>query len=809
MNTATLGSARQTTPRALTTGMTALAFSLALAFSITPAPVSAQASPVRVSIQAQPLGEALLQLGEQTSLQIFFSQDVVAGVNARAVAGDLAPEEALRQLLQGTGIQYVRNGNNVTLSRPGQADVAQLAPVTVSAGILGDLSAPYAGGQVATGGSLGLLGAEDVMNSPFSTTNYTSALLYDQQARTLADVVVNDASVRTTTSTGGFGEDFHIRGFPVASGDVSVNGLYGLVSSSRVPVQILERVEVLKGPGTLMRGIPPGGSVGGGINVVTKRADDEPLTRVTLGYASAANVTAQLDLGRRFGPDNAWGIRFNGVQRGGEASLRDGEQGLGMQALGLDYRGDRLRWSIDAIHQEDELENFRSQISWRGGLTELPPAPDGRVAFYPDTRLTQRDTTVMSRLEYDFTENLTGHIGLGYRDGTARQVFPILVEAGVPANRIGADADGNFNVVSSFYDSYSKTVSGDAGLTAHFSTGAIFHRLALGFTYLDQEAGNASMRGTETAPSNIYHPSPMPPAPELRPSPTRASQTGLTSLAISDTLSFAQDRVLLTLGARRQTVDVDSYNTTTGAKSSGYRASAISPVAGLVFKPVDNVSLYANFTSGLTRGTVVGASYANQGEVLAPYKSKQYEAGIKVDWGTVTTTAALFQIARPAAQADEDNVYGYFGEQRNRGLELTAYGELQPGLRLMASAAFIQGKLTKTQDGVNEGNRAPGVPSSTFNLGLDWDTPWVDGLSLNGRVIRTSALYLNSDNSLRLPGVTRFDVGARYRATVAGKPVILRATIENLTDKRYWLAAGTFATNAAARTYMLSASANF
>src|SRR5690606_6933286 len=110
------------------------------------------------------------------------------------------------------------------------------------------------------------------------------------------------------------------------------------------------------------------------------------------------------------------------------------------------------------------------------------------------------------------------------------------------------------------------------------------------------------------------------------------------------------------------------------------------------------------------------------------------------------TTAALFQIARPAAQADEDNVYGYFGEQRNRGLELTAYGELQPGLRLMASAAFIQGKLTKTQDGVNEGNRAPGVPSSTFNLGLDWDTPWVDGLSLNGRVIRTSALYLNSDN---------------------------------------------------------------
>src|SRR5690606_20944054 len=155
-------------------------------------------------------------------------------------------------------------------------DVTQLAPVTVSAGILGDLAPPHAGGQLATGGSLGLLGSENVMDSPFSTINFTSTLLHDQQARTLADVVVNDASVRTTTSTGGFGEDFHIRGFPVGSGDVSVNGRYGLVSSSRVPVQILERVEVLKGPGAFMRGMPPGGSVGGGINVVTKRADDEP-----------------------------------------------------------------------------------------------------------------------------------------------------------------------------------------------------------------------------------------------------------------------------------------------------------------------------------------------------------------------------------------------------------------------------------------------------------------------------------------------------------------------------------------------------
>ncbi|MBU4609055.1 TonB-dependent siderophore receptor [Achromobacter sp. GG226] len=686
--------------------------------------------------------------------------------------------------------------------------VARLQAVTITGGILGDLSPVYAGGQVATGGSLGLLGAEDIMDTPFSTMNYTSELIHDQQARTLADVIVNDASVRNLTSTGGFGEDFQIRGFAVGSGDVSVNGLYGLVSSSRVPVQILERVEVLKGPGALMRGIPPSGSVGGGINVVTKRADDEPLARATLGYMSKSNVTAQVDLGRRFGEDNAWGVRINGVKRGGEYTLRGGDQGLEMGAIGIDYRGDRLRWSMDAIHQGDEIEGVRSQIGWLSTLTELPAPPDGRVDFYPGTRLTQRDSTIMSRLEYDFTDNISGHIGVGYREGYNRQVFPVNVISATNLGRQSVDANGNFFVNTTFYDSYSETLSTDAGLTARFQTGPVGHRVALGVSYLDQEAGNAYTQGAGAVASNIYNPSHLLPGPSTRPDPVKASQTGLTSFAISDTLSFVDDRVLVTLGARRQTVDVDSF-AATGAVSSGYRATATSPLVGIVVKPWEHVSVYANMTDGLTRGTIVGPTYANRDEILAPYKSRQYETGVKVDWGNVITSAALFQIARPAGQADDNNVYGYFGEQRNRGLELAAYGEVMPGLRLMASAAFTQAELTKTQNGVNQGNRAAGVPARTYNLGLDWDTPWVDGLSLNGRVIRTSSLYLNNQNTLGLPGYTRFDVGARYRTQIAGKDVVLRANIENLADRRYWLASGSFATNAAGRTYMLSGSISY
>ncbi|WP_243410881.1 TonB-dependent receptor [Pusillimonas noertemannii] len=666
----------------------------------------------------------------------------------------------------------------------------------------------YAGGQVAQGGGLGMLGAGNVMDTPFSTVNYTSELIEDIQARTLADIITNDASVRTTTSTGGFGEDFQIRGFSVGTGDVGMNGLYGLLSANRLPLEFIERVEVLKGPGTLMRGIPPNGSVGGSINVVTKRARDEPLTRLTTTYTSKANLGAHVDVSRRFGENNAWGVRFNGVLRGGEASIDDGKQNLGLGALALDYRGARLRWSLDAIYQDEEVDDFRSQIGFRPDITEIPAAPDGRIAFYPGTTLTQRDKTIASRLEYDITDHITGHFALGYRDNVVKQVFPISVDP-LTLARQGVDADGNFGVMNSYYDSYSKTFSGDVGLQARFDTGGIGHTLSLAATRLSQETGNAYSPGTIAVPSNIYDPVPLPPNSPVRNSMERASETTLDSIAIADTLSFVQDRVLLTVGARKQTVEVDSYSTATGAKTGTYKADAISPVAGIVVKPLDNVSVYGNFTKGLTRGTVVSPMYANAGEVLSPYKSKQYEAGVKVDWGHITTTAAVFQLARPAAQADDANVYGYFGEQRNRGLELTAYGELQPGLRIMASAAFTQGKLTKTQGGINEGNTAPGVPRRTFNLGLDWDTPWVEGLSLNGRVSHTSSTYISAENTLSLPAVTTFDVGARYRTRVAGKTVVFRANIDNLTDKKYWLASGSFATNAAGRTFMLSATVDF
>ncbi|KIZ39120.1 MULTISPECIES: TonB-dependent siderophore receptor [Rhodopseudomonas] len=662
----------------------------------------------------------------------------------------------------------------------------------------------YAGGQVAQGGTLGLLGSTSVMDTPFSTVNYTSQLIEDQQARTAADTLINDASVRTSTGSNGFDDTFVIRGFPVNATDVGLNGLYGLSSSQRIPAQIIERIELLKGPGALINGIAPSGTVGGGINIVTKRATETDFSRLTPFFMSGANYGLHLETSRRFGANKEWGVRFNGVGRNGEASIEDGNFRSGLGALAIDYRGDRLRWTLDAISQNDNTDNFRPQISLLSTLTSIPAAPDARSNWYPGTKLRQKDNTIATGFEYDLTSWLTAYAGVGYRDGTNDQTFP--------SSAVAVDALGNFTVQNNYYDSYTKTVSGNAGFRSQFDTGFINHKVNVAYTGFYQEAGNAYITGNRAA-SNIYNPSPLPAITAARTDPQLASESTLTSAAVVDTMSFLNESVLLTLGVRQQNVKVDSFSTSTGAFTSGYDTSATTPLAGIVVKPWRNVSLYANYAEGLTRGTIVGAGYDNVGEVLAPYKSKQQEAGVKVDWGMITTTAAVFQIMRPNSIRTSGGTLGslaYDGEQRNRGVELNAYGLLLPGLRGMVSATFIKPELTNPSIASQRGNDAAGVPGTTLSASLDWDTPWVRGLSLNGRVIHTGSSYLTTANTVKFPAWTRLDIGARYTTTaLTGKPVTFRANIENVTGENYWLTTGTYVTVGAPRTYVLSAAFDF
>ena len=246
---------------------------------------------------------------------------------------------------RGTAQRSARVAPRPPSERPVSASVTATTMGTTHT--IGTPAPSYAGGQLAQGGTLGLLGNRSVMNVPFSTTNYTSQLIQDQQGRTAADTLINNSSVRASTGQNGFDDTLQIRGFPVSASDIGLNGIYGLVSSNRVPSYFIERIELLLGPGALINGIAPGGSVGGGFNIVTKRAGEIPFTRVTPFFMSAGSYGLHLENSGRYGENKEWGVRFNGVGRNGEASIGQRQRAdrsrcagarLSRRALSLDAR---------------------------------------------------------------------------------------------------------------------------------------------------------------------------------------------------------------------------------------------------------------------------------------------------------------------------------------------------------------------------------------------------------------------------------------------------------------------------------------
>jgi len=172
---------------------------------------------------------------------------------------------------------------------------------------------PYAGGQVAAGGRMGLLGNRDFMETPFNTISYTEAYIANRQARDITSVIAAaDPTVFTNNASGAWSENYSIRGFASSTTDMTVDGMFGMAPFYRTSPEMFERIDVLKGPSALLNGMPPGGSVGGTINLIPKRAADAPLTRVSADYSSDAQFGGHVDVGRRFGSSRQWGVRFKG-----------------------------------------------------------------------------------------------------------------------------------------------------------------------------------------------------------------------------------------------------------------------------------------------------------------------------------------------------------------------------------------------------------------------------------------------------------------------------------------------------------------
>jgi len=669
--------------------------------------------------------------------------------------------------------------------------------VTSSADASADgLPSAYAGEQVATGSRVGILGNQDIMDTPFSTVSYTNEYITNQQAQSVGDLLKKDPTVRVARGYGNFQEAYFMRGFVTTSDDTMFNGLYGILPRQYIATELFERVEVQRGASTMLNGAAPsGGNAGGTINLLPKRAGNEPLREVTLGYGQGDQGKVAVDVSDRFGTDDAFGVRFNAAYQDGDSAVDDESSTLGLAAFGLDYKGDQYRLSADLGWQDNRLKETRPNVNL-AGVTRVPNAPKASKNWaQPWTYSNEEDVFGTIRGEYDLNDNITAYGAYGIRSGDEE-------------NSLSEFTVNNTNGDGSVYrfdnTREDKVQSAELGLRGQWQTGTVDHDWVIAADLYDrEEKGAYAFDFYNQLATNLYNPTDYRDnswsntatfAGDLN-DPKLTGKTQLQSVALADTFSLFDDKLKTTLGVRHQNIQTSSYSYSDQSKLSEYDESRWSPSVGLVYQPSMDWSVYGNYIESLAPGGTAPfiqnkVPVDNAGQNLAPYVSKQTEVGVKYDNGMIGSSLAVFHTEEPRAYVDNTNTFVAAGENRHQGAELSVFGSPSENMRLIAGVSYLSAKQKDTGDVTLDGNRVIGVPKLQSNVNLEYDLTAVEGLTLTGDIIHTGARYADAANTLKVDGYTTLDLGARYRTMLAGQDVTLKGMVTNVTGEDYWQSVG-------------------
>lgn len=672
------------------------------------------------------------------------------------------------------------------------------------------LSEAYSGGQIAKGGRVGILGNQDIMDTPFSFTNYTQEFIKNHQAASVGDVLQYDPSVRVARGFGNFQQVYKVRGLPIFSDDMTYNGLYGILPRQYLAAEAIERVEILRGANSFLNGAAPGvsGSLGGAIDVIPKRAPKDELAEITLGAQSAQQHYVATDLATR-SDDGSLGIRFNGVDRGGD-TLIDGESRiLDLAIVGADYRGKALRLSADLGYQNHRLDANQPSITIADTL-QIPTAPNARNNIaQPWSNSNSLDVFGTLRAEYDFNKQVTGWIAAGARDGSEDSRLVAFLTVNNAASDFSAS---RFDVIHK--DSIS---TGDMGLRINFGSAAVQHHIIMSASIYENHSRNAyaiynSYNNNLYDPSEIALPARLSFSAGEMSNPFVTTTSKTSSIALADELGFLNEKLLVTLGARVQRIEEYNYQYDTGIEVSAYDEKKSTPVAAIVYKFSSHYALYGNYIEGLLKGDIAPTSNANgavtnAGESLSPYQTKQIEVGVKYEGDNMGANIGLFQLRKPLTDFNTKNLFELQDDEIHKGVDISAYSALTTQLKILAGASFL------TTD--TNGKATIGAPKIQTNLDMEWTLPQWPGFTINGHWMYTGEQFANASNTQKVPAWNRLDIGVRYTTKITDANTLsIRANIENIADKNYWASTGGFPgagylTLGNPRSFLISASVIF
>jgi len=637
--------------------------------------------------------------------------------------------------------------------------------------------------------SLGPLGSTRILDAPYSIAILPLDLIENSQAVNFKDVSKYLPLVAYQEQQGPDILRPQTRGMQGGNFQNSrMDGMTMFVTVANALEQF-QQIEVLNGVSASLYG-PANPS--GMFNFVSKRPTGYDLRRVSVTYDSNSIGTAHIDFGGKIDPNGMVSYRLNGLFGEGTGFVDGSHTKRVLGDLGVDIRP-RQDTVVELNYSDYHLIN-KGYPGWftYGEKIGLPSAPDPtRVGYgqtYAGVDLETRMGSV--RLKHDFNSDWHLVVGALNQDATR--------DINTPVNNLKSNA-GNYT--SSFANGFAPRfiITSDAGyLNGNFNTGSVAHDLTIGTA--GYKSQSYSVITPATAPSvllglaTINSPQTFP-EPTAGPPNTSAnfdsSTTYQQGVNVGDTIRFGE-AWSTRLAVSQDWFHVNNYNAKAKALPE-YSNSGLSPTGSLMYKPISNVTTYVTYASSLQAGDLAPGTpgapgvVANAGESLAPYRSKEIEAGIKASLAKIDFTAAVFRIQRPFANIDpSDNVFKISGNQVNKGLEISAIGELVSGLTVYGGVTFLNARLEDTGIASTNDKTFVGAPKVKGNTLFEYQIPGIQGLVAVFDWQFTGTRPGNDTNSFYVAGYNLFDVGARYLSNIVGKNVTWRLAVNNVADKNYW-----------------------
>ncbi|MCU1721470.1 TonB-dependent siderophore receptor [Pseudomonas sp. 5P_5.1_Bac1] len=747
----------------------AVCLAIALGGGVASLPVLAQtAAPVTVApaIAAGPLGAALSTFAERAGIILSYSPQDVRGLNTAGLAQGGSLEDGLATLLKGSGLVAHKTASGYVVLRDADASL-QLAPTSIETTALQSAFAPVPG-YFASNASSATKSDRPILETAQSISVVTAEQIADRKVNKVEDAVAYAAGVRVGSS--GLDPRFdniQVRGFETTIAADFLDGLRqpgsGWLSLYSTEAYNLERIEVLKGPASVLYGqISPGGMV----NRVSKRPSLLARNEVQVQGGNYGHEQGQFDIGGKL--DEAGDVLFRtvGLYRDSGYSVEQMDNQSRLLAPSLSWQIDPDT-SLTLLAQYQERQTAASPMLYQEGdhLTNFWQGDE-----YYD-KLHQRQWTFGYEFEHAFNETFSLQQNLRYGEVSTTNQY--LQPTG------SSDGHTLDRYAVGLYEDM-RSVTTDTRLVSRFATGDVQHTLISGVDYawLDTSllyAWGAAPSIDRWAPD--YH------QPVTRPTDALADQDGIeqrSGLYVQDQIEL--DRWRLSAGLRRDWVHVRRDDNLTGLNSKT-SDSATTWQAGVLYLFDNGLAPYASYAQSFLPVTGNNAS----GQPYKPTEGEQYEIGLKYQppGSSTLLTGSLYHLTQTNVQTRDllnplNNVQT--GEQVSRGLELEAVSDLGEHLRMTASYSFNDAEVTRGNNG-DQGKVPKNVPRHLASLWLDYKLPF--GLGLSGGVRYTGSTYGDPSNEVKNEAYTLVDAGIHYDFGGGLDGVRLGVNARNLFDERF------------------------